>query len=326
MSTDVVERRPIVKALSMTPLLALMGCASAFRNSSNRLVPIANLGNRFRSRTSVVNGARLHYVCGGAGPALLLIHGFPQDWYAFHDVMARLAERYTVIAPDLRGIGGSSGPIEHYDPTTLVRDVLELAHSVGSDSLYVVGHDNGGMLAYSFARMHPGVTRAAFILDVPIPGIEPWTQIKAQPELWHFAFHQTPELPERLVSGRQREYFREFFDRLTHNPAAVTDMDVEHYARAYETIEQLRAGFAFYRQCYPAMERSNAQDHASRDVPLILAGGDHSLGSVNPQIAEALRKHGWRNVIVETIEDCGHWIVDEQPRSVATIIERHARA
>ena len=261
---------------------------------------------------------------GGAGPTLFLVHGFPQDWFAFHDVVARLAERYSVVALDLRGIGGSTGSVEHYNPTTLTRDLLELARHLGCDSLYIAGHDNGGMVAYTFARTHPNMTRAAFILDAPLPGIEPWANIKADPELWHFGFHQTPFLPELLVHGHQKEYFRSFFDRLTHHPAAVTDADVEHYARAYGTSEQLRAGFEFYRQCYPAIEKSHGHEHARSNVPLILVGGDRSMAPVNPQIADGLRRCGWQNISVETIENSGHWIVDEQPHAVAAVIERHA--
>jgi pimeloyl-ACP methyl ester carboxylesterase len=323
MSTDVWERRSILNALGVTPLLALTGCG-ATTSAANRRAAITRLGG-FHSRTALLNGARLHYVCGGAGPMLFLVHGFPQDWFAFHDVMARLAERYTVIAVDMRGIGGSSGPIERYDPSTLVPDLLELARHLGSDSLYIAGHDNGGMVAYTFAKAHPRMTRAAFILDAPIPGIEPWAEIRAAPELWHFGFHQTPGLPELLVDGHQQEYFLSFFNRLTHNPGAVTDREVADYARAYGTIEQLRAGFAFYRQCYPAIEKSHRLKYAPCNVPLILVGGDRSLGPVNSQIADGLRQRGWQNITVETIESAGHWIVDEQPHAVAAVIERHAR-
>jgi pimeloyl-ACP methyl ester carboxylesterase len=324
-STGMVERRCILSAFSVTSLLALTGCAAALNAGFNCQAAIEGLEG-FHSRTARVNGAHLHYVCGGAGPMLFLVHGFPQDWFAFHDVMARLAKRYTVVAIDMRGIGGSSGPIERYDPTILDRDLLELARHLGSDSLYIAGHDNGGMVAYIFARAHPNMTRAAFILDAPLPGIEPWANLKAEPELWHFGFHQTPALPELLVGGHQQEYFRAFFNRLTHNPGAITDADVAHYARAYGTSEQLRAGFAFYRQCYPAIETSNRLEYRASNVPLILVGGDRSIGPLNAQIADGLRQRGWQNIAVETIGNAGHWIVDEQPQAIAAIIERHAHA
>jgi pimeloyl-ACP methyl ester carboxylesterase len=319
------ERRALLKAMLAAPLLALPGCAGSSRTGSGPQASVAELGGGgFRSHIARANGARLHYVRGGDGPALFLLHGFPQDWFAFHDVMPRLAQRFTVIAVDTRGVGGSSGPIDRYDAATLARDILELARGLGFDTLYVAGHDNGGMIAYAFARTYATATRAAFILECPIPGVEPWSQIKADPAVWHFAFHQTPNLPEQLVAGRQKEYFRSFFDRLTHHPEAISDAELEHYMHAYGSLSQLRAGFAFYRQCYPALERSSALDHARSEVPLILVGGDRSLGPVNPQLALALQRRGWQNVSVETLEDSGHWILDEQPQAVASIIERHA--
>jgi pimeloyl-ACP methyl ester carboxylesterase len=162
------------------------------------------------------------------------------------------------------------------------------------------------------------------ILDSPLPGIEPWAEIKANPALWHFGFHQTPDLPERLLAGRQVVYFREFFDRLAVNRKAIADADVAHYARAYSAPSQLRAGLEFYRRAYPASEKFNAAERSAIDVPIVLAGGDHAMGMLLPRLADSLRQHGCANVTVAVIKDSGHWVVDEQPDSVAELIERHA--
>ena len=162
------------------------------------------------------------------------------------------------------------------------------------------------------------------ILNSPLPGIEPWTEIKANPALWHFAFHQTPHLPEKLLAGRQFAYFREFFDRLALSRKAIPDADVAHYARAYAAPSQLRAGLEFYRRAYPASEKFNAAERSAIEMPIVLAGGDHAMGMLLPRLADSLRQHGCTNVTVEVVKDSGHWVVDEQPDSVAELIERHA--
>jgi pimeloyl-ACP methyl ester carboxylesterase len=287
---------------------------------------VARLGPTFVTETAAVNGVRIHYVRGGAGPALFLLHGFPQDWYAWHKVMPQLAAHFSVVAPDMRGVGGSSGPVDRYDPLTLVQDVRHLAAQLGFEKIIVAGHDNGAMLAYALALVHPHMTRTVFILDCPLPGVEPWEQIKKDPVLWHFGFHQTPELPERLVEGRQVVYFRSFFDRLAFDRTAVTDADVLHYAAAYANTTQLRAGFEFYRQSYPGIEQLTAERAAPAQTPIVLVGGEHSLAAVNPAIASSLRTRGWGAVIVDTVAKSGHWLIDEHPDGVVGVILRHASA
>lgn len=284
----------------------------------------AALGDGFVSDTVQVNGVALHFVRGGVGPAVVLLHGFPQSWYAFRRIMPRLARHFTVVAVDMRGVGRSSVITEGYDAATIAEDLRELARRLDLGRIYLAGHDNGGMVAYAFARLYPEETRGVMILDVPLPGIEPWNRVKADPALWHFGFHQTPELPEQLIEGREFLYIRSFLDRLALNRAAISDADVAQYAASYTGTERLRAGLAFYRRAYPASEAANAALRDPLGVPIVLAGGDHSVGQLNPIIAEALRARGCANVIVATIKDSGHWVVDEQPDIVAELIERHA--
>jgi len=284
---------------------------------------VAMLGHGFVSKTANVNGTTLHYVRGGTGPAVILLHGFPQDWYAFHRIMLRLAERFTVVSVDLRGVGGSTATPEGYTAASMAEDIRQLARQIKLGPIYLAGEDNGGIVAYMFARLYPGEVRGVMILDVPLPGIEPWEKVKADPTLWHFGFHQTPDLPEKLIAGRQFLYFRDFFDRLALNRKAVTDADVRHYALAYATPAQLRAGLEFYRRAYPASEKFNAEERSPLSVPIVLAGGDHSVGPLNPTIADSLRDHGCEDVTVELIRNSGHWVVDEQPEIVAELIERY---
>jgi pimeloyl-ACP methyl ester carboxylesterase len=285
---------------------------------------LAQLGDAFVTSTANVNGTTLHYVRGGSGPAIILLHGFPQDWSVFRRIMPRLARTFTVVAVDLRGIGGSTPAADAHNAAALGEDIHLLAIRLGLEKPYVAGHDNGGMVAYALARLHPQTIRGVMILDVPIPGLEPWEQVKADPALWHFGFHQTPRAPERLIAGREAMYFREvFFNRLARNPGAISNDDLAHYVRSYASPEQLRAGLEFYR-AYPENERFNVAQREPIDVPIVLAGGEHSLAPLNATVAESLRNHGWRNVSIEVIANSGHQVIDEQPAAVAELLERYA--
>lgn len=278
----------------------------------------------FMSATQSVNGTKLHYVRVGSGPALVLLHGFPQDWSVFRHIMPRLGKTFTVVAVDLRGVGGSFATSSGYDAATLAEDVHQLATRLGLDQPYLAGHDNGGMVAYAYARLHPEATRGVMILDVPIPGLEPWEQVKIDPQLWHFGFHQTPGVPERLIAGREAIYFREvFFNRLAHDPSAISDEELAHYVESYASPDQLRAALEVYR-AYPLNEQFNAARRDAIDVPIVLAGGEHSMASLNPTIAQSLREHGWRNVSVEIVANSGHQVIDEQPTALADLLERYA--
>ena len=284
---------------------------------------VAELGEGFVSSAADVNGTTLHYVRGGAGPAVILLHGFPQDWYEFHEVMPRLAETFSVIAVDLRGIGGSKATPDGYDAANMAKDVRQLAQQLKLERAYLVGHDMGGMVAYAFARLYPEETRGVMVLDVPLPGIEPWEEVTADPLLWHINFHQTPDLPEKLIAGRQAVYFRHFFGLGTVDGDAVSDDDAAHFASAYAAPEQLRAAFEMYR-ALPANETFNAAQRSAIDMPLVLAGGDQGFGPLMPGIAQALQRHGWTDVAVELIADSGHYVADEQPEALAALIERYA--
>lgn len=285
---------------------------------------VAALGDSFVSETAKVNGTTLHYTRGGTGPAVILIHGFPQDWYEFHKVMPHLAKNFSVIAVDLRGVGGSAATAGGYDTANLAKDIHDLVAHLKLKQVYIAGHDIGGMVTYAYVRLYPQETRGVTILDAPLPGIEPWNEIKSRHRDWHFAFHQTPNLPEKLIAGRQFLYFREgFFNRFMLDRKSVSDADVTHYASAYAAPEQLRAGLEFYR-AFPVDEKFGEAQQSAIDVPIVLAGGDHSMGEFNLRSAESLRKHGCANVTAEAIKNSGHFVAEEQPEIVAGLIERYA--
>jgi pimeloyl-ACP methyl ester carboxylesterase len=266
-----------------------------------------------------VNGTTLHYVRGGKGPPIILIHGFPQDWFEYHAIMPRLAKRFTVIAADLRGIGGSKATAGGYDAANMAEDVHQLVSALKLERVYIVGHDLGGMVTYAFVRRYPQVTRGAMILDVPIPGIEGWDEIQGDPSLWHVRFMQVPGLPEKLVAGRQADYLSYFF-----NFGKFTPNDVAHYVKAYATPAQLHAAFEMYR-AFPANAQFNAAQRGPNDVPLFFGAGDGSpFAKLVPKIAAGLRANGCTRVETGVIGGSVHYVVQDQPGAVADLIEQYA--
>jgi pimeloyl-ACP methyl ester carboxylesterase len=280
---------------------------------------ISELGKEFSSETAKVNGATIRYVRGGQGPAMILIHGFPQDWSEYHTIMPRLAKRFTVIAVDLRGIGESAAPPDGYDAANMAQDIHELATALKLEPAYIVGHDIGGMVAYAFVRRYPEATRGATILDVPLPGIDGWNESQNGPAVWHVGFMQVPGLAEKLVTGRTADYLDYFF-----NFSNFTQAEKEQSIKAYSSPAQLHAAFEIYR-AFPANEKFNAAQKAPLDTPIFLAAGEKSpFVKLLPKLAEGLRANGCSQVETAIIPDSVHYVVGEQPDKVADLIERHA--
>jgi pimeloyl-ACP methyl ester carboxylesterase len=281
---------------------------------------VAQLGTGFSSGHAKVNGTSLYYVRGGSGPAVILIHGFPQDWYEFHRVMPLLAKRFTVVAADLRGVGLSDATPGGYDAANLAEDIRQLSAQLRLDRPYVVGHDIGGSVAYAFARSYPDFARGVMIIDTPLAGIGPWQEIMADPLVWHIHFHQVPGLAEKLVAGRQAIYFRYFLNRAT-----FSDAEVAHYSASYGDADHLRAAFEFYR-AFPANGEFNQAHNSPLDLPLVFATGELSpFTKFVPRIAEAMREHGCKNVKTDVVPSSWHYVANEQPEAVAAMIERYAQ-
>ena len=174
----------------------------------------------------------MHYVTCGSGPALLLLHGWPQSWYEWRHLMPRLAERFRVIAPDLRGLGDTSPPRRGYDKSTVAADLWQLVRHLGIDAFDLVGHDWGGPTAYALAAAHPEAARRLAILDVVIPG-DGGDGFSQSGRRWHHAFHMTPDLPEALTAGRERAYLQWFYRNFAHRPDAIGEDANTEYLRTY---------------------------------------------------------------------------------------------
>lgn len=260
---------------------------------------------------------RLHVASAGEGPAVVLLHGWPQTWLEWRKIMPALVPHYRVIAPDLPGLGDSSRPVEAFDKRSLATHLAEMCQQLGLDSFHLVGHDWGGPTAFALACAHPEWLRSLTILDVTIPGIGP--DITQGGKRWHHAFHMTPDLPESLVQGRERQYLSWFYREFAWQRGAISDTDIDEYVRCYAQPGALAAGFGLYRNM-PLDREHNAATLASGfrlTMPVLALGGarTEARGRATEPL-ESLRLIA-DNVRGEAIAECGHFIPDEQPEELS---------
>ena len=262
----------------------------------------------FSHHTAAVNGIQMHYVIGGQGDPVGRLHGWPQTWYEWHKVMPALAKNYTVVAPDLRGLGDSSKPLTGYDANTTAEDIYQLLSKLGLDQkIYLVGHDVGVQTAYSYAASHPNNVSKLVILDVPVAGFIP-PGFGFEDCCFWFSFHQTPDIPETLTAGKEREYLSWFY-RLAYNPEAITEADIDKYVSSYSAPGGMRAGFEYYR-AFPINEEQNkVHANVKLPMPVLALGGEHSFGNAALTSMKSLAT----DVRGGIVPFSGHWIPEERP-------------
>ncbi|MGH3643404.1 MAG: alpha/beta fold hydrolase [Mycobacterium sp.] len=254
----------------------------------------------------------LHAVVAGSGPAVFLLHGFPQTWREWMPVIGELARHHTVVAVDLKGAGNSSKPLTGYDKVTMAAELDGLRQVMGFETVQVVGHDIGGMVAYAWAATHRETVTRLAIFDVPIPGATLWDTIYADPTVWHFAFHQSRDLPEFLISGREYGYVESFLRSRVTNHGAFSDRDVEVYARALAQPGATRSALEWYRAFERDAEDNRELARQPLTIPLLALGGENRWG---PRIVDMMSEFG-TNVTGGAIANCGHWVVEERPDAV----------
>ena len=259
-----------------------------------------------------LDGVTLHYLTAGAGEPVVLVHGIPQSSHEWRRIMPRLAERYRVIAPDLRGLGDSSRPAAGYDKKTLADDLWQLVHGhLGIDRFFLAGHDWGGPVAFSLAAQHPASVRRLAILDVVIPG--DGADFSQGGRRWHHAFFRTLDLPEALCHGREELVLGWLFDHYGHRPNSISVEDQREYFRTYTQSGAFRAMLAFYRALPVDAEDNRAilAQNGKLKMPVLALGGDKSFGR-GMECLQSLQRVA-QDVRGGVVKQCGHWIVDEQP-------------
>ncbi|MCC8979418.1 alpha/beta hydrolase [Bradyrhizobium sp. 10BB] len=267
---------------------------------------------QFTHRYAEANGVRLHYVVGGPvdGPVIVLLHGWPQTWYTWRNVMPKLASAgYRVVAVDYRGAGQSEKTASGYDKAAMAADIRALVQSLGVSNVNLVGRDIGVMIAYAYAAQWPDGVKTLTMLDVPIPATPAWNEAKHKPDpdIWHFGFFQRPDVPELLIAGHEFAFIRDFIHVREYRP--ILDDDIRVYADAYAAAGGLRAGFELYR-AFPQDEQRFAEFEKTKlPMPVLALAGDKSNGTVELTMAQRLAS----DVSGGTAPETGHWLPDENP-------------
>jgi len=264
---------------------------------------------KFVSRVAEVEGVKLHYTTGGHGTPLILLHGYAETSRMWTPILPVLGERFTVIAPDLPGIGESSIPDDGLDMKTAAIRIHSLARSLGVEKARVVGHDIGLMVAYAYAAQFPSEVEKLVVMDAFLPGVAGWEAIYDDPGIWHFRFNGPT--PEALVQGRERIYFEYFWNDLAADKTrSIPEADRKAYTAAYARPGRMRAGWAYFVSFQQAAKDFAQLSQSKLTMPVLVIGGEKSLGDALGQQMKFVAT----DVTVVVLKDTGHWVLEERPK------------
>src|SRR6266478_692139 len=260
-------------------------------------------------RTASAGGVKLQYLTAGRGPAVLLLHGYAETSRMWRPLMPRLAEHFTVIAPDLPGIGGSDIPKDGLDMKGAAIRIHDLVKGLGTEKAVVVGHDIGLMVAYAYAAQFPAETEKLVLMDAFLPGVAGWEPIYNSPLYWHFRFHGST--PEALVKGREDIFFAYFWNDLAADKNhSLPKADRKAYLAAYSRPGRMRAAWEYFVSFIQAAKDFEDLSKTKLTMPVLSIGGDKSLGGPLGEQVKLVAT----DVSVVVVKNSGHWIMEEQPQ------------
>ncbi|MBC7920207.1 MAG: alpha/beta hydrolase [Ferruginibacter sp.] len=309
-----------VRSVAWLLLIFFTACEDHFEVKppvEQTIKPAAPAG--FRHANARVNGINLHYVIGGKGEAVVLLHGFPQTWYEWVRIMPQLGQRYTVIAPDLRGGGLSDKPAAQngYDKKLLAEDIHQLVGQLGYSRVKLVGHDIGMMVAYAYAALYPNEVDRLVVMDAPLPGIEPvWSLIQEDPRAAHFSEFQVRGYENTLV-GREREFLEEFYRKVGYRQTIpFTEAELDAFVTAYTGADNLRGGFEWYRGFPTDVADNQRFSQTKLTMPVLALGGDESAGPLMVAMMAGVAQNVTGGSVNGSVPQSGHWLVESQPEIV----------
>jgi pimeloyl-ACP methyl ester carboxylesterase len=260
------------------------------------------------SRTSEIDGVKLHYLTAGQGETLILLHGYAETSLMWRPIMPLLAERFTVIAPDLPGIGDSAIPADGLDMKTAAKRIHSLARSLAVAKASVVGHDIGLMVAYAYAAQFPAEVEKLVVIDAFLPGVDGWEAVYNNPSIWHFRFNGPT--PEALVQERERIYFEHFWnDFAADKTRSIPELDRKTYAAAYARPGRMRSGWAYFVSFQQAARDFAQLSQTKLMMPVLAIGGEKANGELLGRQMRLVAS----DVTVIVLKDTGHWVLEERP-------------
>jgi pimeloyl-ACP methyl ester carboxylesterase len=263
------------------------------------------------SRFADANGIRMHYLAGGKGDPVILLHGYAENSHMWRPLMAELAKDHAVIAPDLRGFGQSSKADHGYDKRTMAQDVRALVTTLGHRRAKIVGHDIGLMVAYAYAAQYPAEVERIALLDAFLPGVGDWQTVWLLRDLWHFHFYG--ETPLKLVAGRERIYFEHFWNDFAADPRrSISEADRKFYAVSYAQPGAMRAGFEVFRAFAEDAKDFAEFAKAKLTMPMLVLTGEKASGDFLIEQGRLVAD----DVDGVVIKGSGHWLMEEAPDQV----------
>ena len=273
--------------------------------------------NKIDSRTAKIDNVELHYLTAGHGPAVILLHGYAETSRMWRPIIPLLAEKFTVIAPDLPGIGDSSIPADKIDMLSAANRIHGLVRSLGIEKGRVVGHDIGLMVAYAYATQFPNETEKLALMDAFLPGVPGWEGIYNAPNVWHFRFNG--EYPEKLVQGRERIYFEYFWNVFAADKThSIPEADRKAYTEAYSKPGRMRAAWAYFASWPQLAIDFSRLSQTKLTMPVLSIGGEKSLGNE----LGAQMKLVATDVTVVVLPNTGHWILEERPKETTDALAK----
>ena len=296
------------RAHAMFPGISLLGLILLSSAVPTRAYAAAS-DSAIVARDATVDGVSLHYLAAGHGPMVVLIHGYAETSRMWRPLIPMLAERFTVIAPDLPGIGDSAIPADGLDMKTAAIRIHALARSLGAQNAEVVGHDIGLMVAYAYAAQFPSETTKLAVMDAFLPGVDGWEAVYNNPGIWHFRFNGPT--PEALVQGRERTYFEYFWnDFAADKTHSIPEADRVAYAEAYSRPGRMRAGWAYFVSFQQAARDFAELSQTKLTMPVLSIGGEKANGDVLAHQMKLVAS----DVTFVVLKDTGHWVMEERPQ------------
>jgi pimeloyl-ACP methyl ester carboxylesterase len=276
-----------------------------------------NFGPLFETHAVHVDGSVVSLTVGGRGPAIVLLHGYAEDSRMWRPLATALANRFTIIAADLPGIGNSSIPADNINMKSSAKRIRDAVHLLGYNHVSVAGHDIGLMVAYAYASLYPREVSCLVVMDAFLPGVTGWEPIYNNPANWHFRFYGPT--PLALVRGRERLYFDHFWNDFAANPhQSISEVDRRAYARAYSRSGRMASGFAYFASWPDTAVTFAVFAHQKLTMPVLSIGGDRSLGSA----LGVQMKLVATNVTVIVLQHTGHWIMEENPKGTISALTK----
>lgn len=264
-----------------------------------------------QSKFAEVNGVRLHYLVAGKGDPVVLLHGFAQTSHMWRPLIAKLSNKHTVIAPDLRGFGQSSTPDGGYTKKAMAQDIHALVKSLKYDRIRLVGHDIGLMVAYAYAAQYPNEVDRIVLMEAFLPGVGEWNNVFLLRDLWHFHFFG--KTPLALVTGRERIYLEHFWNDFAADAAkSVPEADRKFYAKEYARPGHMKAGMEVFR-AFPQDAAEFAELAKTKlPMPMLVLSGEKAGGMFLIEQGKMVAT----NVEGVLVPGRGHWLMEEAPDQV----------